>query len=90
MPPGVRRDRVRAVGSGFSENAEASGVRRRSRKNANDPKSDSGDHPAQHDCQCLSMPAALKEKLKPILAPEGLTEDPVAISESVASCDHRR
>jgi hypothetical protein len=59
------------LGSGFPESAEGSGVRRRSRENANDLKSDPWGHIAQHHREGLSMPAALKEKLKPILAPKG-------------------
>jgi hypothetical protein len=49
----------------------ASGVRRRSREDANDLEPGPWDHTAQYIAEDLSMPAALKEKLKPILAPKG-------------------
>ena len=51
--------------------AMASGVRRRSRENANDLKPDPGTILHNMIVEGLSMPAALKEKLKPILAPKG-------------------
>jgi len=70
MPPGVPRSRARR-GSGFSESAQGSGVRRRSRENANDLKPDPGTILHNMIVEGLSMPAALKEKLKPILAPKG-------------------
>jgi hypothetical protein len=37
----------------------------------------------------LSMPAALKERLKPILAAKGESGEPVSSLESVTSCEHR-
>src|SRR5262249_2017940 len=45
----VLRDRVYATEVGFPENAEGSGVRRRSRENANDLKPDPREHSAQHN-----------------------------------------
>ena len=49
----------------------ASGVRRRSRENANDLKHDPLGTLHNMIVEGLSMPTALKEKLKPILAPKG-------------------
>ena len=51
--------------------AMGSGVRRRSRENANDVESDPRTTLHKMIVEGLSMPAALKEKLKPILAPKG-------------------
>jgi hypothetical protein len=70
MPPGVPRSRARR-GSGFSESAQGSGVRRRSREIANDLKPIPGTILHNMIVEGLSMPAAFKEKLKPILAPKG-------------------
>jgi hypothetical protein len=57
--------------SGLPENAEGSGVRRRSRENGNDLNPIPGATLHNMIVEGLSMPAALKEKLKPILAPKG-------------------
>jgi hypothetical protein len=51
--------------------AMGSGVRRRSRENASDPKPDPRTTLHNMIVEGLSMPAALKEKLKPILALKG-------------------
>jgi len=67
MPLGVPAgSRVRRR-SGFPENPLGSGVRRRNRENANDLET----NPLHNMIvEGLSMPATLKEKLKPILAPK--------------------
>jgi hypothetical protein len=71
MPPGVPVGSRARRGSGFPENAERSGVRRRSRENANDLNPIPGTTLHNMIVEGLSMPPTLKEKLKPILAPKG-------------------
>jgi hypothetical protein len=51
--------------------SDGSGVRRRNRENANDLKPDPRHHLHNMIVEGRSMPAALKEKIKPILAPKG-------------------
>ena len=64
------RSRARR-GSGFSENAEGSGVRRRGQKTRMTLNPIPGTTLHNMIVEGLSMPATLKEKLKPILAPKG-------------------
>jgi hypothetical protein len=71
MPPGAPRDRVRAVEAVFLKTLKDSGVRRRSREKPNDLEPIPGTTLHNMIVEGLSMPAALKEKLKPILAPKG-------------------
>jgi hypothetical protein len=66
MPPGVRRDRVRAVEAAFLKNAEGSGSRRRGRKNTHDPKPDLRDHPAQHDRRMPVHARGSKKRKAPV------------------------
>ena len=68
MPPGVPRDRVRAVEAAFLKTLKESRVRRRTRENTNDLNPIPGTTLHSMIVEGLSMPAALKEKLKPILA----------------------
>jgi hypothetical protein len=71
MPPGVPRDRVRAVEAAFLKtlkDREFVADARRTRITLN-PIPGSTLH--NMIVESLSMPAALKEKLKPILAPKG-------------------
>jgi len=89
MPPGVPRSRARR-GSGFSESAQGSGVRRRSRENANDLKPDPRDHLAQHDRRRPVHARGPQRKAQADPCPEGLAQEPVTISESVTSWNPRR
>jgi hypothetical protein len=61
MPPGVPRDRVRAVENCFRENAEGSGVRRQSEKTRMTLNPIPGTTLHNRIVEGLSMPAALKE-----------------------------
>ena len=66
-----------------------SGVRRRSRENANDSKPDPWDHAAQHDRRRPVHARGPQRKAQADPCAERLAGEPVAISDFVASCDHR-
>jgi len=70
--------------------AMSSGVRRRSRENANDPKPDPRNHLAQYDHRRPGYARGPQRKAQADPCTEGLAGEPVAISVAVASCDHRR
>ena len=76
----------------FPENAEGSGVRRRSRKNANDLEPDPRDHLAQHDRRRRVHARGPQRKAQTDPCAEGLAGEPVAISEFAAASriSHRR
>jgi hypothetical protein len=83
----VPRDRVRAVEVSFETLKDPKFVAEaeKTRMTLPDPR----DHPAQHDRRRPVHARGPQRKAQADPCAKGLAGEPVAISESVASCDHR-
>jgi len=89
MPPGMPRDHVRVVEAAFLKALKDPVLRCRTREMRMTLNPIPGTTLHNMIVEDLSMPAALKEKLKPFLR-QALAGEPVAISEPVTPWDHRR
>jgi hypothetical protein len=90
MPPGVPRDRVRAVEAAFLKTLKDPEFVAEAEKTRNDLESDLRDHPAQHDRRRPVHANRAQRKAQADPCAEGLSREPVVVSESVAFPDRLR